>query len=303
MGKINIRLEEVDSVADPAPPKKSLTALCAVVTGANKGIGLAVVRNLAELGVQVVLTARDEDRGLAAVRSLHSNGLTNVLFHQLDVRDPSSVTALACFLADRFSKLDILVNNAGVSGVDVDAERLNALKVDPESWLSGKATNLVNGVMEHKYEDAVVCIDTNYFGCKRVTEALLPLLRLSPIGASIVNVSSLRSELRMLEVAMIRLCHVNDAMPEVVPSVAVDGGWVFALRGQGVLCCLKLVRRLSPPLFRFVEFRKAKRKRANESLSLLLVDNANAARLFSSACLVSKTPAHPKPTGKLGCFF
>ncbi|KAG0501152.1 hypothetical protein HPP92_001224 [Vanilla planifolia] len=84
----------------------------------------------------------------------------------------------------------------------------------------------------------------------------------------------------MLEVAMIRLCHVNDAMPEVVPSVAVDGGWVFALRGQGVLCCLKLVRRLSPPLFRFVEFRKAKRKRANESLSLLLVDNANAARLF-----------------------
>ncbi|KAG0496704.1 hypothetical protein HPP92_001395 [Vanilla planifolia] len=194
----------MDSVADPAPPKKSLTALCAVVTGANKGIGLAVVRNLAELGVQVVLTARDEDRGLAAVRSLHSNGLTNVLFHQLDVRDPSSVTALACFLADRFSKLDILVNNAGVSGVDVDAERLKALKVDPESWLSGKATNLVNGVMEHKYEDAVVCIDTNYFGCKRVTEALLPLLRLSPIGASIVNVSSLRSELRRIPNAAIR---------------------------------------------------------------------------------------------------
>ncbi|KAG0496705.1 hypothetical protein HPP92_001396 [Vanilla planifolia] len=113
----------------------------------------------------------------------------------------------------------------------------------------------------------------------------------------------------MLELAMIRLCHVNDAMPEVsqpdsvVPSVAVYGGWVFALRGQGVLCCLKLVHRFSPPSFRFVEFRKAKRKRANESRSLLLVDNANAARLFSSACLVSKTPAHPKPTGKLGCFF
>ncbi|KAH0466366.1 hypothetical protein IEQ34_006469 [Dendrobium chrysotoxum] len=64
--------------------------------------------------------------------------------------------------------------------------------------LSGKATNQVQGVIEHTYENAVVCVDTNYFGCKRVTEALLPLLRLSTSGARIVNVSSLRSELRRI---------------------------------------------------------------------------------------------------------
>lgn len=51
-------------------------------------------------------------------------------------------------------------------------------------------------MIKHTHENAVVCLDTNYFGCKRLTEALLPLLRLSPSGARIVNVSSLRSELR-----------------------------------------------------------------------------------------------------------
>ncbi|XP_020594139.1 salutaridine reductase-like, partial [Phalaenopsis equestris] len=83
--------------------------LCAVVTGANKGIGLAIVRQLADCGVAVVLTARDEARGTAAVRSLQSAGLTNVLYHQLDIRDPLSAATLARFLQDRFGKLDILV--------------------------------------------------------------------------------------------------------------------------------------------------------------------------------------------------
>ncbi|KAI0520064.1 hypothetical protein KFK09_007529 [Dendrobium nobile] len=172
--------------------------LCAVVTGANKGIGLAIVCQLAERGVTVILTARDESRGTAAIRYLHSVGFTNVLFHQLDVRDPLSAASLARFLAGRFGKLDILVNNAGASGVIVNDEGLKALNIDPASWLSGKATNQVQGVIEHTYENAVVCVDTNYFGSKRVTEALLPLLRLSTSGARIVNVSSLRSELRRI---------------------------------------------------------------------------------------------------------
>ncbi|XP_020594608.1 (+)-neomenthol dehydrogenase-like, partial [Phalaenopsis equestris] len=85
-----------------------------------------------------------------------------------------------------------------------DVEGLKALNIDPVLWLSGKATNQVKGVIEHTHENAVSCLDTNYFGCKRVTEALLPLLRLSPSGARIVNVSSLRSELRRIPNESIR---------------------------------------------------------------------------------------------------
>ncbi|XP_057953737.1 (+)-neomenthol dehydrogenase-like [Malania oleifera] len=168
----------------------------AVVTGANKGIGLETVRQLAAAGVAaVVLTARDEGRGRAAASALVESGFSNVLFHQLDVLDPLSIASLVKFIETQFGRLDILVNNAGVSGVKVDEDGLKALNIDPKTWLSGKATNLVQGVIKTTYEKAEECLNTNYYGCKRVTEALLPLLRLSPSGASIVNVSSLRSEL------------------------------------------------------------------------------------------------------------
>lgn len=59
----------------------------------------------------MVLTARDESRGTAAVQSLCSDyGLSNVLFHQLDVQDPNSIDSLAHFLQTNFGKLDILVS-------------------------------------------------------------------------------------------------------------------------------------------------------------------------------------------------
>ncbi|KAK1291616.1 Salutaridine reductase [Acorus calamus] len=179
-------------------PTQLYSGRCAVVTGANKGIGLEIVRRLAEEeGMTVVLTARDVKRGREAVASLNDSGLLNVLFHRLDVREPSDMEAIAGFIGDRFGKLDILVNNAGVSGVCVDVEGLKALNIDPESWLSGKATDSVKGVIRQSYEDAKQCLDTNFYGCRRVTEALLPLLKLSP-SARIVNVSSLRSELRRI---------------------------------------------------------------------------------------------------------
>ena len=81
----------------------------AVVTGANKGIGLEVVRQLAKEGVTVILTARDVSRGTSAVESLHRSGLHDVTFHQLDVRDPASAVSLADFIQSRYGKLDILV--------------------------------------------------------------------------------------------------------------------------------------------------------------------------------------------------
>ena len=81
----------------------------AVVTGANKGIGLEICRQLAANGVRVVLTARDGKRGLEALESLKGSGLSNLVFHQLDVGDPSSISSIADFIKAQFGKLDILV--------------------------------------------------------------------------------------------------------------------------------------------------------------------------------------------------
>lgn len=78
-----------------------------MVTGANKGIGLETVRQLALAGVTVILTARDEKRGFDAVDSL---ALPNVVFHQLDVRDDTSVHSLVDFISEKFGRLDILVS-------------------------------------------------------------------------------------------------------------------------------------------------------------------------------------------------
>ncbi len=81
----------------------------AVVTGANRGIGLETVRQLASEGVTVVLTARNAKRGMEAASKLHQSGLPNVVFHQLDVLDAVSIDNLAKFIQDNFGRLDILV--------------------------------------------------------------------------------------------------------------------------------------------------------------------------------------------------
>ncbi|CAI9774547.1 unnamed protein product [Fraxinus pennsylvanica] len=168
----------------------------AVVTGANNGIGLEIVRQLASAGLTVVLTARNENRGLAATSLLQESGLSNVVFHQLDVQDRESIESLANFINTQFGRLD--VNNAGASGVLVDEDALRTLNIDPATWLAGNAANLVQDMIKTTYEKANECLDTNYYGVKNVTEALLPLLQLSTSGARIVNVSSLRSELRRI---------------------------------------------------------------------------------------------------------
>lgn len=174
------------------------------MTGANKGIGFEIVRQLASNGVTVVLTARNKVRGNEATAKLHQLGLANVVFHQLDVLDQASIESLADFLSQKFGRLDILVNNAGASGAIVDEDELKALGIDSTAWLSGKVAKMVQSVMTYTYEEAEVCLNTNYYGVQRVTETLLPLLQLSSSGARIVNVSSLRSELKRVPGGSIR---------------------------------------------------------------------------------------------------
>ncbi len=99
----------------------------AVVTGANRGIGLETCRQLAREGVKVILTARDEKKGQDACDTLKQESL-DVLFHQLDVTDPGSINQLAGYVQEEFGRLDILVNNAavfwdkGTAGLEVDVD-------------------------------------------------------------------------------------------------------------------------------------------------------------------------------------
>ncbi|XP_010544713.1 PREDICTED: (+)-neomenthol dehydrogenase-like [Tarenaya hassleriana] len=162
----------------------------AVVTGANRGIGLEICRQLANKGIAVVLTSRDEKRGLEAAEKLKKElGVPDqdIVFHQLDVADPASITTLAEFVKSRFGKLDILVNNAGVGGIITDVDALRAGM--------GKEGFKWEEVISETYELAEECIKINYYGPKRMCEAFIPLLQLSD-SSRIVNVSSSMGKLK-----------------------------------------------------------------------------------------------------------
>ncbi|XP_058223742.1 (+)-neomenthol dehydrogenase-like [Rhododendron vialii] len=172
----------------------------AVVTGANKGIGFEICRQLASNGITVVLTARDEKRGTEALEKLKGSGLTDlVVFHQLDVANPSSIASLADFVKNQFGKLDILVNNAGISGVVMDWDAFHASGA--AAALANPSTNWNqinwNELMTQTYEGALECLETNYYGAKRMIEAFLPLLQLSD-SPRIVNVSSSLGKLKFI---------------------------------------------------------------------------------------------------------
>ncbi|KAF5464201.1 hypothetical protein F2P56_014295 [Juglans regia] len=163
----------------------------AVVTGANKGIGFETVKQLASNGIVVVLTARDEKRGLEALQKLQHSGLSDrVVFHQLDVSDPASITSFADFTKTQFGKLDILVNNAGIPGAIVDGDALAASGHGKEGAIVD-----MSKIFVQTYELAEECIKTNYYGAKRMIEAFVPLLQLSN-SPRIVNISSSNGTLK-----------------------------------------------------------------------------------------------------------
>ncbi|PWA38769.1 glucose/ribitol dehydrogenase [Artemisia annua] len=161
----------------------------AIVTGGNKGIGFEICKQLVSSShdILVVLTARDEKKGLEALHNLKKFGFSeNVVFQQLDVTDPASITSLAEFIATQFGKLDILVNNAGISGIIVNEGSLTSVQHEPQDAAPNSGNNQV---MLQTYETSKECIQTNYYGTKHVTEALLPFLQLST-SPRILNISS-----------------------------------------------------------------------------------------------------------------
>ncbi|KAK1419802.1 hypothetical protein QVD17_29160 [Tagetes erecta] len=168
----------------------------AIVTGGNRGIGYEICRQLASKGVEVILTSRNQDRGEEAVKKLNASGFSNVVFHQLDINDLSSISCLAKFVQTHFGKLDILINNAGEMGVIVLHEEEFRATGGYVHVLDEKA-HLLTNVIEEPYELGEKCLKTNYYAIKTITEAFIPLLQLSK-SPRIVNVSSLYGDLYWL---------------------------------------------------------------------------------------------------------
>ena len=137
----------------------------ALVTGANRGIGREVARQLGERGYDVLLGARDPEKAAAAARELEQSTGASIRPLTLDVADPASIAAAAESVHRDPGRLDVLVNNAGIGG------GFGVAGVDPD------------------FDAIQRALDTNFFGAYRLTVALLDLLRRSE-RPRIVNVSS-----------------------------------------------------------------------------------------------------------------
>ena len=136
----------------------------ALITGANKGIGFEIARQLGEQGAVVLIGARDEARGKNAADTLADRGIAAVPL-RIDVTDTASIAEAASQIEQRYGRLDILVNNAGIAG-----------------GFTGAPSEATAADLREVYE-------TNVFGVVSVTNVMLPLLRRSEAGR-IVNMSS-----------------------------------------------------------------------------------------------------------------
>jgi len=137
----------------------------ALVTGANRGIGREVARQLSARGYRVLLSARDGKQAAAAARELAADSGASIAPVTLDVADPDSIASAAEQLRSDPGRLDVLVNNAGIGS---------------DFGVSGTAPD---------FAAIQRALDTNFYGAYRLTVAVLDLLRASE-HPRIVNVSS-----------------------------------------------------------------------------------------------------------------
>ena len=202
-----------------------MTKPVAIVTGANRGMGLEVSRQLAQQGYHVIMTARDARKGAEALKQLQDEGL-DVELRKVDVNSTEDCQALARYVGENFKGIDVLVNNAGVlpeSSKDTsDRYPSNPLRV-PASTL-----------ME--------ILNTNTLGPVRLIQALAPFVR---DNGRIVNVSSSMGQLsgewapghlgyRMSKTALNAVTKMfADVMaPKNIKVNSVDPGWVRTAMGN-----------------------------------------------------------------------
>jgi NAD(P)-dependent dehydrogenase (short-subunit alcohol dehydrogenase family) len=136
----------------------------ALVTGANRGLGYETCRQLAQLGLTVILSARDVTKGEVAAKQLIERGL-DVIFYELDLSNQSHMSKIAHQVEQSFGRLDVLVNNAAILY---------------DTW-----QNAVNADL-----DVVIqALTINLFGPWKLSQACIPLMKKNNYGR-IVNVSS-----------------------------------------------------------------------------------------------------------------
>lgn len=140
----------------------------ALITGANKGLGLETARQLGKLGYAVLLGARDVPKGEAAAKILRAESI-DARAVKLDVTHAEHIASVVSFLTERFGKLDVLVNNAGV--------------MQEKGWTQNRTSTTDLTKLRATF-------DANFFAVVALTNALLPLLRKAE-AARIVNVSSI----------------------------------------------------------------------------------------------------------------
>ena len=143
------------------------TKKVALITGANRGIGLETARQLGKLGITVLVGARSLAASETAAETLKKEGI-DARTIKIDMNDPADYTAVAKSIDKDFGRLDILINNAGI-------------------FLDGRKGNETSTTSEEVLRKT---FDTNFFAVVALTQELLPLVRKSEAGR-IVNLSSI----------------------------------------------------------------------------------------------------------------
>lgn len=192
----------------------------ALVTGGNRGIGLEVCRQLAQLGIKVVLGSRDLDKGVAASGQLIAAGLPVAARH-LDVANGQSIRECMNWVRKEVGRLDILINNAGIMVEEEDADPVEELEI-------------VRDTMQ-----------TNVYGALLLSRLAVPIMKSRRYGR-IVNLSSGMGSLNEMGAGYIAY-RLSKAGINVVTKVlaaesegmgilvnSVDPGWVqTAMGGRG----------------------------------------------------------------------
>lgn len=190
----------------------------ALVTGGNRGLGFETCRQLARLGLTVILTARDITKGKAASKRLNDKEL-DVTFYQLDVSDESNINHIADQVESQFDRIDVLVNNAAILY---------------DTW-----ENAVNA----DFETVNQAFRTNLFGPWRLIQKCIPIMEKNKYGR-IVNVSSGAGSLHFMtsggtpaysisKVAINALTRILAAEVRNTNILinAIDPGWVATYMG------------------------------------------------------------------------
>lgn len=150
-----------------------------LITGANKGIGFEMARQLLQKGFYVYLGSRNLENGLKAVKILNDEGFLNVEAIQLDVTSEESVNQARFLIGKQTEVLDILINNAGINGIEFNGN-----------------TPVMHSAVTTNVEKFKEVYETNVFGVIRVTQAFVDLLQKSS-EPRIVNVSSSQGSLTL----------------------------------------------------------------------------------------------------------